>query len=123
MIRTWLLVFLACSVQAGCADAPTRATPPTSASAPTSAGKVSAGELRKSGTVKLDVTCSAAAQRDFQTPLALLHSFFYEEAARRLGRTDVARKHYEQVLVLLARSQEHPTEVAAARAFLSENKP
>jgi len=41
-----------------------------------------AGALRKSGTVHLSITCKPDVQRDFQSSLALLHSFFYEEARR-----------------------------------------
>ncbi len=43
----------------------------------------SAGDLRKSGTIRLNVTCSANVKDDFQAAVALLHSFFYEEARRR----------------------------------------
>jgi tetratricopeptide (TPR) repeat protein len=45
--------------------------------------RLSAGELRKSGTVHLDITCKPDVQKDFQSSLALLHSFFYEEARRQ----------------------------------------
>lgn len=44
---------------------------------------LAAGDLRKSGTVHLEITCKDEVRRDFQTSLALLHSFFYEEARRR----------------------------------------
>ena len=45
--------------------------------------QLSAGDLRKSGTVRLDIACRKEVKEDFQTALALLHSFFYEEARRR----------------------------------------
>jgi len=50
----------------------------------------SVGDLRKSGTVRLEITCTPEVTDDFQTALALLHSFFYEEARRRFE--DVARR-------------------------------
>ena len=43
----------------------------------------SAGDLRRSGTVRLEVTCKPELQEDFRSAVALLHSFFYEEARRR----------------------------------------
>lgn len=50
----------------------------------------SAGDLRRSGTVRFPVTCEAAVAEDFQTAVALLHSFFYDEARRRFE--DIARR-------------------------------
>jgi tetratricopeptide (TPR) repeat protein len=43
----------------------------------------SIGELRKSGTIQVDVTIRPELKGEFDTALALLHSFFYEEARRR----------------------------------------
>jgi len=43
----------------------------------------SAGDLRKSGTIHFPVTCRDEVKADFQDAVALLHSFFYEEARRR----------------------------------------
>ena len=40
------------------------------------------GDLRNAGTVDFTVTCSASVQPDFNRAVALLHSFFYEEARR-----------------------------------------
>ena len=40
------------------------------------------GDLRNAGTVDFTVTCSASVQPDFNRGVALLHSFFYEEARR-----------------------------------------
>jgi tetratricopeptide (TPR) repeat protein len=40
------------------------------------------GELRSAGTVNFSVSCSAQVQPDFNRAVALLHSFFYEEARR-----------------------------------------
>jgi tetratricopeptide (TPR) repeat protein len=48
------------------------------------------GDLRKVGAVKLPTSCSKAVQKDFEGAVALLHSFFYEEARRRF--TSVAEK-------------------------------
>ena len=42
-----------------------------------------AGELRRAGTIDFPVTCAAAVRDDFETAVALLHSFFYDEARRR----------------------------------------
>ncbi len=53
----------------------------------------SVGELRKSGIVRLEITCRPEVKEDFQAALALLHSFFYEEARRRFD--DVARRDPE----------------------------
>lgn len=51
---------------------------------------LSAGDLRKSGTVRFPVTCAPEVAEDFQTATALLHSFFYEEA--RLRFLDIAKR-------------------------------
>jgi tetratricopeptide (TPR) repeat protein len=42
-----------------------------------------AGDLRRSGIVRLEIGCEPQVREDFQTAVALLHSFFYEEARRR----------------------------------------
>jgi tetratricopeptide (TPR) repeat protein len=52
--------------------------------------QLSAGELRRSGTIDLAVTCAHEVKEDFLTALALLHSFFYEESRNRFQ--DVARR-------------------------------
>ncbi len=54
---------------------------------------LSVGDLRKSGTVHLQVTCDPELQEDFQIAVALLHSFFYEEARRRFE--DIAKRDPE----------------------------
>jgi tetratricopeptide (TPR) repeat protein len=41
------------------------------------------GDLRKVGKVQLPASCGKAVQPDFDSAVALLHSFFYEEARRR----------------------------------------
>ena len=51
---------------------------------------LTAGELRRSGTIRLDVTCAPEVKEDFLTALALLHSFFYEEARNRFE--EIARR-------------------------------
>jgi tetratricopeptide (TPR) repeat protein len=48
------------------------------------------GDLRAAGTVDFPVSCTPAARPDFVRGVALLHSFFYEEARRIF--TDVAAK-------------------------------
>jgi len=42
-----------------------------------------AGEVRKTGTIRFDVSCRPELKADFEAAVALLHSFFYEEARRR----------------------------------------
>src|SRR5262245_3057613 len=41
-----------------------------------------AGELRKVGTVSFPIACAPSVRADFERAVALLHSFFYEEARR-----------------------------------------
>jgi tetratricopeptide (TPR) repeat protein len=48
------------------------------------------GDLRAAGTVEFPVSCAPAVQAEFTRGVALLHSFFYEEARRIF--TDVAQK-------------------------------
>lgn len=49
----------------------------------TPSSELSAGDLRKSGTIHFTVTCRQEVKADFEAAVALLHSFFYEEARRR----------------------------------------
>src|SRR5437868_15157370 len=48
------------------------------------------GDLRAAGTVAFPVSCASTARAEFIRGVALLHSFFYEEARRIF--TDVAAK-------------------------------
>jgi hypothetical protein len=48
------------------------------------------GDLRVAGTVDFPVSCTPAARPEFVRGVALLHSFFYEEARRIFA--DVAAK-------------------------------
>jgi hypothetical protein len=48
-----------------------------------SEGNPKAGDVRKTGTIRFDVTCRPELKADFEAAVALLHSFFYEEARRR----------------------------------------
>jgi hypothetical protein len=48
------------------------------------------GDLRKVGTTHLQTSCAAGVRKDFAAGVALLHSFFYEEARRVF--TDVASR-------------------------------
>src|SRR5262245_62985002 len=50
--------------------------------APHAAGSPTLGDLGKVGTVEFPTSCSAKAQPEFLRGVALLHSFFYEEARR-----------------------------------------
>lgn len=61
--------------------------------APALAGDLAPGDLRRSGTVRFPVTCRDEVRDEFQTAVALLHSFFYEEARRRF--TEIARRDPE----------------------------
>jgi tetratricopeptide (TPR) repeat protein len=67
------------------------ASVPGAASAPPSA--LEPGDLQTAGTVDFPVTCTAAAKPEFVHAVALLHSFFYEEARRIF--TSVAEKDPE----------------------------
>ena len=42
-----------------------------------------AGDLRRSGTIHLEISCIPEVRGEFETAVALLHSFFYDEARRR----------------------------------------
>ena len=46
-------------------------------------GTPKAGDMRKTGTIHFDVSCRPELKADFEAAVALLHSFFYEEARRR----------------------------------------
>jgi tetratricopeptide (TPR) repeat protein len=46
-------------------------------------GNPKAGDMRKTGTIRFDVSCRPELKADFEAAVALLHSFFYEEARRR----------------------------------------
>ena len=46
-------------------------------------GNPKAGDVRKTGTIRFDVSCRPELKADFEAAVALLHSFFYEEARRR----------------------------------------
>jgi hypothetical protein len=51
---------------------------------------LAAGDLRKSGTIRFPVSCRPEVKEDFETAVALLHSFFYEEARNRFH--EIARR-------------------------------
>jgi tetratricopeptide (TPR) repeat protein len=63
---------------------------PAQQKAATGSQQLTAGELRRSGTIQFDVTCAPEVKEDFLTAMALLHSFFYEEARNRFQ--DIARR-------------------------------
>jgi tetratricopeptide (TPR) repeat protein len=48
-----------------------------------SEGSPKAGDVRKTGTIHFEVSCRPEMKADFDAAVALLHSFFYEEARRR----------------------------------------
>src|SRR5262249_19737691 len=62
-----------------CASPPEAARPES----PPSPAPVHAGDLRRSGTVHFPATCKPELRTDFDAAVALLHSFFYDEARRR----------------------------------------
>ena len=72
---------LAVALLAGTGPAPGRASAPT---------PPSVGDLRRSGTVHLETSCTSGVRDDFDTAVALLHSFFYDEARRRFD--DIAAR-------------------------------
>jgi tetratricopeptide (TPR) repeat protein len=57
---------------------------------PTWAGTPALGDMSKVGTIEFETSCTAKAQPEFIRGVALLHSFFYEEARRAF--TDAAAK-------------------------------
>jgi tetratricopeptide (TPR) repeat protein len=83
---------------------------------------LAAGDLRKSGTVHLDITCKPEVRADFQTSLALLHSFFYEEARRRF--TDLAARDRDCAMAHwgLAMTWYHPLWAPPTARELAEGK-
>jgi tetratricopeptide (TPR) repeat protein len=54
---------------------------PTAKAAP--APPLAAGDLRRSGTIVMEIVCAPAVKEDYEASVALLHSFFYDEARRR----------------------------------------
>ncbi len=63
----------------------TDALPRTDATRPDSSASNSAleaGDLRRSGTIEFGVRCGPGLETEFETAVALLHSFFYDEARR-----------------------------------------
>jgi tetratricopeptide (TPR) repeat protein len=84
------------------------------------------GDLSKVGAVRFPTTCDPAVQQEFERGLALLHSFFYEEARRVF--TSVAEKDPECAIAWwgIAMSHWHPiwtppdsTELALGRAAVA----
>ncbi len=65
-------------------------SPSLSLSAPLSAESPAPGDLRAAGAVDFPISCKPEVKEDFLTALALLHSFFYDEAHRRFQ--DIARR-------------------------------
>src|SRR6185503_11799079 len=50
---------------------------------PASERSPKAGGVRKTGTIRFEVSCRPEVKADFDAAVALLHSFFYDEARRR----------------------------------------
>lgn len=73
-LATLLTLFGACGDAAG----RPRPAPPVEP-----ARMLSAGDLRKSGVIDFDISCQEGVAQDFEVAVALLHSFFYDEARRR----------------------------------------
>ena len=85
------------------------------------------GDLSKVGAVRFPTTCDPAVQKDFERGLALLHSFFYEEARRVF--TSVAERDPQCAIAHwgVAMSYWHPiwtppdsSELAAGRAAVAK---
>ena len=49
---------------------------------PAAADAPAPGDLRSAGAVTFPISCNASVQADFNRAVAMLHSFFYEEARR-----------------------------------------
>ncbi len=90
------------------------------------AGAPSLGDLSKVGSVHFPTTCDPAVQKEFERGLALLHSFFYEEARRVF--TSVAEKDPQCAIAQwgIAMSYWHPiwtppdsSDLAAGRAAVT----
>jgi len=84
------------------------------------------GDLGKVGSVRFPTTCDPAVQKEFERGLALLHSFFYEEARRVF--TSVAEKDPQCAIAQwgIAMTYWHPiwtppdsSELAAGRAAVA----
>ena len=84
------------------------------------------GDLSKVGSVHFPTTCDPAVQKEFERGLALLHSFFYEEARRVF--TSVAEKDPQCAIAQwgIAMTYWHPiwtppdsSELAAGRAAVA----
>jgi tetratricopeptide (TPR) repeat protein len=88
-----------------------------------SAGAPALGDLSKVGSVRFPTTCDPAVQKEFERGVALLHSFFYEEARRVF--TDVSKRDPECAVAWwgIAMTYYHPiwtppdsSDLAAGRA-------
>jgi hypothetical protein len=93
------------------------------AAAATNPATPSLGDLGKVGTVQFPTSCDPSTQKEFERAVALLHSFFYEEARRVF--TQVAEKDPACAMAWwgVAMTYYHPlwtapdsTELAAGRA-------
>ncbi|MGH7730632.1 MAG: tetratricopeptide repeat protein [Candidatus Eiseniibacteriota bacterium] len=96
----------------------------TASAAPSAAPAL--GDLSKVGSVHFPTTCDPAVQKEFERGLALLHSFFYEEARRVF--TSVAEKDPQCAIAQwgIAMSYWHPiwtppdsSELTAGRAAVA----
>src|SRR5438132_733746 len=70
-------------------SSPAEESPPAPTHCLSGAGTIriapSAHELDRLGKVHFPVSCSAAAQKEFERAVAILHSFWYEESERAFG--------------------------------------
>jgi tetratricopeptide (TPR) repeat protein len=98
----------------------------TPAWAATSSASPALGDLSKVGSLRFPTTCDPAVQKEFERGLALLHSFFYEEARRVF--TSVAEKDPQCAIAQwgIAMTYWHPiwtppdsSELAAGRAAVT----
>jgi len=80
------------------------------------------GDLRGTGKVEFPVTCEPAAQPEFARGVALLHSFFYEEARRAF--TSVAEQDPKCAMAQwgIAMTWWHPIWTAATAEEMSSGK-
>src|SRR2546430_3839399 len=86
------------------------------------------GDMRGVGKVEFPISCAPAVQSEFARGVALLHSFFYEEARRVF--TALAERDPKCAMAQwgIARSEEHTSELQSqsnlvCRLLLEKKKP
>src|SRR5258707_15487039 len=80
------------------------------------------------GTVHFPVSCTASVQKPFERGVALLHSFWYEEAEKQftqLGKDDpaCAMAHWGAAMSLWHQLCDHPTAATPNRGLIARKAP